>query len=161
VKGYLSYTQPPVCNNNPSRLTDKAWHETWHRSHIIPKLGGYRWLNMWPARGNKKHIQNFVVKFCDKLPLVRPRRKLKDNIKKYPRKMVSIEWFGCNRLRNVITGDSWSWSYGTLHVGRLCFFFSVLFLRHYTSYTIKRIEIASWTTDSVSLNARIKFVAIF
>jgi hypothetical protein len=43
------------------------------------------------ACGNKKHIQNVVVKFCDKLPLVRPRRILKDNVKKYPRKMVFSE----------------------------------------------------------------------
>jgi hypothetical protein len=46
---------------------------------------------MWLACGNKKSIQNFVVKFYDKLPLVRPRRRLKDNIKRYPRKMVFSE----------------------------------------------------------------------
>jgi hypothetical protein len=160
-EGLLVLHQPPVCNNNPSQLTDKAWHETWHRSHIIPNLGGYRWLNTWLARGNKKRIQNFVVKFCDKLPLVRPRRRLKGNIKKYHRKTVLSEWFVCNRLRIMITGGSWSWSCGTLHVGCHCFFFLFLFLRHHTRYNTKRIEIIVWATDSVSLNDRIKSFAIF
>jgi len=40
-------------------------------------------------------------------------------------------------------------------------FLFVLFLRHHARCTIKRIDIANWVTGSVSLNDKIKFVAIF